>query len=146
MNQVAKFVRLLKNTTWGWRTLWNISKHYVCQVSAFVPFVSRMRFSRRNQTSYHFELRRTNQTHDTSLTNVERLFGNAKLIMTDQRRCIYPSTWETILMLKLNKDFWTHETFNESNNVKQMKGRQKDETATLRRCRLLYQHILSPLG
>ena len=35
---------------------------------------------------------------------VERLFSNSKLIMTDQRQKMDPSTLETILMLKLNKD------------------------------------------
>lgn len=37
---------------------------------------------------------------------VERLFSRAKLVMTDQRRCMDPSTLEAILMLRFNRDMW----------------------------------------
>ena len=37
---------------------------------------------------------------------VERLFSRAKLVMTDQRRSMDPSTLEAILMLRYNHDIW----------------------------------------
>jgi len=58
---------------------------------------------------------------------VERLFSNAKLIMTDQRRCMDPTTLETILMLKLNKDLW------DARDIEMLRRRAADERATERR-------------
>ena len=37
---------------------------------------------------------------------VENFFSDAKRITTDQRRSMDPSTLETLLILKLNKDLW----------------------------------------
>ena len=53
----------------------------------------------------------------------ERLFSNAKLIMTDQRRCMNPSTLETILMLKLNKDLW------DARDIEQIRRQAADQRA-----------------
>jgi len=36
----------------------------------------------------------------------ERLFSRTKLIMTDNRKSMDPSTLETIIMLRMNKDLW----------------------------------------
>ena len=58
---------------------------------------------------------------------VERLFSNAKLIMTDQRRCMDPTTFETILMLKLNKDLC------DARDIEKLRRRAVDERATKRR-------------
>jgi len=58
---------------------------------------------------------------------VERLFSNAKLIMTDQRRCMDPTTLETILMLKLNKDLW------DARDIEKLRRRAADERAIERR-------------
>ena len=40
----------------------------------------------------------------------ERLFSRASLIMTPNRRKMDPETFETIIMLKSNKDLWDAET------------------------------------
>ena len=40
-----------------------------------------------------------------SITSV-RLFSRAKLVMTDQRRSMDPSTLEAILLLRYNHDIW----------------------------------------
>lgn len=45
--------------------------------------------------------------HISATSNVvERLFSRAKHIMTDERRCMDPSTLEAILFLKYNRDMW----------------------------------------
>ena len=45
--------------------------------------------------------------HVSATSNVvERLFSRAKLVMTDQRRSMDPSTLEAILMLRYNHDIW----------------------------------------
>ena len=45
--------------------------------------------------------------HVSATSNVvERLFSRAKLVMTDQRRSMDPSTLEAILLLRYNHDIW----------------------------------------
>ena len=70
-------------------------------------------------------------THISPTSNiVERLFSNAKLIMTDQRRSMDPSTLETILMLKLNKDLW------DARDIERIRRQAADERAAARRASL----------
>ena len=70
-------------------------------------------------------------THLSPTSNiVERLFSNAKLIMTDQRRSMDPSTLETILMLKLNKDLW------DARDIERIRRQAADERAAARRASL----------
>ena len=64
------------------------------------------------------------------ITFVERPFSNAKLIMTDQRRSMDPSTLETILMLKLNKDLW------DARDIERIRRQAADERAAARRASL----------
>lgn len=44
---------------------------------------------------------------------VERLFSDAKHIMTDDRRHMDPSTLDMLLFLKNNKDLWNAQTIDE---------------------------------
>ena len=45
--------------------------------------------------------------HVSATSNVvERLFSQAKLVMTPERRGMDPSTLESILMLRFNRDLW----------------------------------------
>jgi len=44
---------------------------------------------------------------------VERLFSDAKHIMTDSRRHMDPSTLEMLLILKNNKDLWDAKTIDD---------------------------------
>jgi len=69
---------------------------------------------------------------------VERLFSNAKLIMTDQRRKMDPSTLETILMLKLNKDLW------DARDIERLRRQKADERAAERRASLPSPMLSTP--
>ena len=53
-----------------------------------------------------------NSTKHVSPTSnlCERLFSRASLIMTPNRRKMDPETFETIIMLKFNKNLWDAET------------------------------------
>lgn len=45
--------------------------------------------------------------HVSATSNVvERLFSHAKHVMTDERRCMDPSTLEALLLLRFNRDMW----------------------------------------
>ena len=45
--------------------------------------------------------------HFLRLNNIcERLFSRCKLIMTDNRKLMDPSTLEVLIMLRMNKDLW----------------------------------------
>ena len=37
---------------------------------------------------------------------VERLFSNARLILTDNRKSMSPYTLECVMFLKINRDYW----------------------------------------
>ena len=50
--------------------------------------------------------------------------------MTDQRRSMDPSTLETILMLKLNKDLW------DAQDIERIRRQAADERAAARRASL----------
>ena len=46
--------------------------------------------------------------HVLSQSNLcERLFSLAKLVMSDRRQSMHPSTLNNLLLLKLNHKFWT---------------------------------------
>jgi len=42
--------------------------------------------------------------------DVERLFSQCKLVLTDHRRSMLPKTFEQVMMLKINASLWTIET------------------------------------
>ena len=45
--------------------------------------------------------------HVSATSNiVERQFSHAKHVMTDERRCMDPSTLEALLLLRFNRDMW----------------------------------------
>ena len=58
---------------------------------------------------------------------VENFFSDAKRIMTDQRRLMDPSTLETLLMLKLNKDLW------DARDIERLRREFAEERAAERR-------------
>ena len=37
---------------------------------------------------------------------VERLFSNARLVLTDYRKSLTPYTFECVMFLKINRNFW----------------------------------------
>ena len=73
-----------------------------------MSFVERMLYNqdevnkrRKVVAQYHSTL------HVSPTSNVsERLFSRAKLVMRPHRRLMDPSTLETLLMLRMNKDNW----------------------------------------
>ena len=41
---------------------------------------------------------------------VERLFSNARLVLTDYRKSMTPYTFECVMFLKINRGFWNLDT------------------------------------
>jgi hypothetical protein len=68
-------------------------------------FMTRVISSNRNKVAKKSNYRA--MTHVSATSNaVERLFSRAKLVVTPQRGSMDPSTLETILVLRDNKDLW----------------------------------------
>ena len=59
----------------------------------------------------------------------ERLFSRTKLIMTDNRKSMDPSTLETIIMLRMNKDLWDERDVEAI--IHKEKLRKEQETAAI---------------
>ena len=74
--------------------------------------------------------------HVSATSNVvERLFSRAKLVMSDHRKHMDPSTLEMLLMLRMNKDLWDEKT------VESIFAREKVEAREKKAAKELAQKV-----
>ena len=61
----------------------------------------------------------------------ERLFGGNKLVMSDQRKCMVPSTLETVTILDENSDLWDARDVQEFALAAKRMGELQDEDVVM---------------
>ena len=99
-----------------------------------VSFVERMLHNQDKGNKHRKAVAQYHSTLRVSPTSnvCERLFSRAKLVMRPHRRLMDPSTLETLLMLRMNKDHWNVNVIQHVIN-KAAADRKKSITAALAR-------------